>query len=77
MNVPTDIYQALVISNALKLYAQTGLRANRSYTPRNMMKAAHAITGLTFKARDYMGASEALKVHADKLKEAQANGSSQ
>jgi len=36
----TRIYQALVIRRALILYADTGIKANRSYTPGNMMRVA-------------------------------------
>jgi hypothetical protein len=34
---------------------------NRAYTPTAMMKRAAQITGKTFKARDYVGAADALK----------------
>jgi len=58
-----DIYQMLAIKHALYLYAKTGMKANRSYTPTSMMKMATKITGRTFKARDYMGAADALAAH--------------
>jgi len=54
-------YQAVIIAGALKLYARTGIKANRAYTPKNMMLMATKITGRKFKARDYMGAHDALK----------------
>jgi hypothetical protein len=60
-----EIYRATVIGSALKLYAKTGLKVNRAYTPKAMMQAAEQITGQKFKARDYQGAADALKVWAD------------
>jgi hypothetical protein len=57
-------YRAIVIANGLKLYAKTGMQPNRAYTPKAMMAAAAEITGKTFKARDYEGASAALKEFA-------------
>jgi hypothetical protein len=60
-----SIYRATVIASALRTYAKTGLRMNRAYTPSAMMKAAADITGRKFKARDYLGAADALKAWAD------------
>lgn len=58
------VYQATVIGSALRLYAKCGLRVNRAYTPSAMMKVATALTGKRFKARDYLGAADALKAWA-------------
>lgn len=56
-----DRFRAIALKSALKLYAATGIKANRAYTPKNMMTTAKAITGKTFKARDYAGAIKALE----------------
>jgi hypothetical protein len=53
-------YRAIVIAKALKLYSDTGFKANRAYTPRRMMNAATEITGQKFKPRQYMDAHDAL-----------------
>lgn len=53
-------FQAVSLASALKLYAKTGIKANRAYTPTAMMRTAQKITGKTFASRDYMGASKAL-----------------
>jgi len=53
-------FQAIVIKNALAMYRKTGMMANRSYTPKRMMAMAEKITGKRFKARDYLGAEEAI-----------------
>jgi hypothetical protein len=65
-----NIYRATVIASALRLYAKTGLKANRAYTPRAMMTAAAVMTGQTFKARDYVGAADALTALAEAAKAA-------
>lgn len=56
-----NAYVALTVASALKLYARTGIKANRAYTPKNMMAVATKVTGKKFAARDYMGAHDALK----------------
>ena len=58
-------FRALAIASALDLYARTGMKANRAYTPSNMMRVAKEITGKTFKARDYTGAATALREWCD------------
>lgn len=54
-------YQAVALKSALRLYAKTGMKANRAYTPKNMMALAAQITGKKFKARDYDGAISSLE----------------
>ena len=54
-------YQAIVLKHGLILYANTGMRPNRAWTPKRMMALAAHITGKTFKARDYLGAATALE----------------
>lgn len=54
------IAQALTIRAALRLYARTGIQANRAYTPKAMIAAARRITGLELPARGYTQAAEAL-----------------
>lgn len=56
-----DVFRATVIAGALELYAKTGMRANRAYTPKAMMQAAQEMTGETFKARDYAHAAVTLR----------------
>lgn len=54
------IHQAMVIAAALRFYSRTGYKANRAYTPSNMMKMATKITGQSFKPRAYEDAADAL-----------------
>ena len=61
-----SVFRALTVASALKLYARTGMKANRAYTPAKMMRVAREITGKNFKARDYLLAAEALREWAGK-----------
>lgn len=60
-----SVFQALALASGLRLYAKTGMKPNRAWTPGAMLRTAAALTGKTFKARDYLGAAEALKAFAD------------
>lgn len=54
-------FQIVVIKNAIKLYKNTGMKANRAYTPTNMKLTAEKLTGKKFKARDWDGMIAALE----------------
>lgn len=62
-----NVYAMTVLASGLRMYAKTGMRPNRAYTPKAMMAAAERHTGRKFKARDYEGAAQALKEAADAL----------
>jgi hypothetical protein len=47
------LYQAIVLRKGIELYAKTGLRPNTAWTPKNMLNAASAITGKTYKRGQY------------------------
>ena len=64
-SINPSTYQALVIAKALELYARTGIKANRAYTPTAMMRMATKITGKTFRPRDYLPAAQALRDHIE------------
>ena len=55
-----EVFRAKVMASGLRLYAKTGMKPNRMYTPTAMMRCAAEITGRKFKARDYAGAAAAL-----------------
>lgn len=57
-----DIYVAITLKAGLRLYAATGMKPNRMWTPKNMMGMATKLTGKKFKARDYLAACDALEV---------------
>jgi hypothetical protein len=54
-------YQALAIKHALKLYAKTGMKVNRNYTPTNMLRTAGNITGKTYKRGQFQQAIDDLE----------------
>ena len=56
-----NVFRAVVIEHALRLYAKTGMKANRMYTPTNMLKAAASMTGFTYKRGQYLQAADDLK----------------
>jgi hypothetical protein len=62
-NMP--IYQAAAVASALRLYAETGMKVNRAYTPTNMLKMASAITGRTFKRTELTKAADSLVAWID------------
>jgi hypothetical protein len=65
-----NVFAMAVLANALRLYANTGMMANRAYTPKNMMRAASIyLGGKTFKARDYLGAADALSARVQEEKQ--------
>ena len=70
-----DVYAMAVLAAGLRLYAKTGMKPNRAYTPKAMMAAASRHTGQTFKARDYLAAADALtaKVQTEKERIAAEN----
>ena len=55
-----DTFRAIVIRSGLDLYARTGLKPNRAYTPSAMLRVAGEITGKTFKRGQYQQAIDAL-----------------
>ena len=63
LNTPPQIhsFRARVIATALEVYAKTGVKVNKAYTPTAMMKAAQELTGKTFAKRDYLGAAKAIR----------------
>ena len=65
-----NIFRAIVIASALELYARTGMRANRAYTPSAMLAAAREMTGKQFKRGQYLQAAAALRELADAAKAA-------
>jgi hypothetical protein len=56
-----------VLASALRLYAQTGMKANTAYTPSAMLRAAERWTGQKFKRGQYLEAAKAVALVADDL----------
>lgn len=55
-----NVYRATVIASALRLYAKTGMKANRAYTPTAMLAAANEITGHHYRRGQYEAAAAGL-----------------
>ena len=55
-----EVFRAKTIASALRLYAKTGMKVNRAYTPTNMLAAATQITGTKFKRGQFEEAAKAL-----------------
>ena len=53
-----EMYRMIVIRTALKLYINTGIKANRMYTPGNMVQAVAQKTGKAYK-KGKVGMTEA------------------
>ena len=49
-------FQAIALKHGLLLYAKTGMKPNRAWTPSAMLKTAGHITGHTYKRGNYAGA---------------------
>ena len=72
-----NVFAMAAIASGLRLYAATGMRPNRMWTPKAMMEAASQhLNGRKFKSRDYEGAAKALseRVQAEKARIAEEGG---
>ena len=77
-----SVFAMAAIASGLRLYAKTGMRPNRAYTPMNMMRAARSYLGDAangVKTREYEKMADLLsnKVQAEKQRiadEAAARG---
>ena len=49
-------YRAIVLKHGLMLYAKTGMKPNRAYTPTAMLRTAGQITGKAYKRGQYQEA---------------------
>lgn len=58
------VFRARAVASALRLYARTGLKANRAYTPSAMLAVATEVTGRKFKRGQYAEAAAALDAWA-------------
>ena len=55
-------YRAIALKHGLKLYADTGMKPNRAWTPTAMLRTAGEITGQTYKRGQYRQAIRDLTV---------------
>jgi hypothetical protein len=64
------LFRAAAIRSGLLLYAKTGLKPNRMWTPTAMLQAATAITGQKYRRGQHAKAAEDIKVWCDAMKAA-------
>lgn len=48
-----NVFRAITMKHALQLYAKTGMKANRAYTPTAMLAVATEYTGKKYKRGQY------------------------
>ncbi len=68
-----NVFQAIVIKNAIKLYRATGMKANRAYTPTNMLATAGRIVGKNYKRGELEQAQTDLTAWIEAAKEARGD----
>jgi hypothetical protein len=64
------LYRAMALRSGLGLYAKTGMRPNREWTPTAMLKAAGGICGKTYKRGQYEQAAADLTQWIEAMKSA-------
>ena len=57
-----DTYVAVTLKSAIRLYAKTGMKVNRAYTPTAMLAKAGEITGKKFKRGQFAEAVNELEI---------------
>ena len=62
-----NTFVLIALKSALKLYINTGIKANRSYTPTNMLRKAEAFTGKTYKITQKAEALQDLQDMYDRI----------
>jgi hypothetical protein len=60
-----NTYQAIALKSAIKIYAKTGMKVNRAYTPTAMLATAGKITGAVYKRGQYDAAVAGLQTWID------------
>lgn len=56
-----EMYRLTVIASALDLYAKTGMKANKAYTPTAMLRNATMATGVEYRRGQYREAAADLR----------------
>jgi hypothetical protein len=63
-------FAAFALASGLRLYAKTGLRPNRAYTPSAMLAAASRITGKRYKRGQHELAAADVQRWAEEMRDA-------
>jgi len=70
-NPEVEGFVLLVLKNAIKMYVNHGIKANRTYTPKNMLLKAGEITGKSYKRGELPVALADLQSKYDEILAAQ------
>lgn len=62
-----NTFALIVLKRAIKLYIQTGMKANRAYTPKNMLAKAGELLGKTYKRGQLQQAHDDLQAKFDEI----------
>lgn len=69
------VYTLTVLASGLRLYARTGMKPNRAWTPTAMIAKANELTGHVYRRGQYEAAAAACTELAERLAPvARANG---
>ena len=62
-----NTFVLVILKSAIKLYINTGMKANRAYTPTNMLAKAGEFTGKTYKRGQLPIAHDDLQAKYDEI----------
>jgi hypothetical protein len=65
-----NLYKAIVLRSGLQLYARTGMKPNRAWTPTAMLDMAASYTGKKYRRGQHMDAANDLAVWIATMKAA-------
>ena len=63
-----NTFVMITLKSAIKLYIQTGMKANRAYTPTNMLRKAGELLGKTYKRGQLQQAHDDLAAKLEEIK---------
>lgn len=63
-----NTFVMITLKSAIKLYIQTGMKANRAYTPMNMLAKAGELLGKTYKRGQLQQAHDDLAAKLEEIK---------
>jgi hypothetical protein len=66
----TNLYRAVMLGQALRMYAKTKMLATRNATPSVMLRMAAEYSGKTYKRGQYVQAADDLQIWIDTMKAA-------
>lgn len=70
----TNLFAAIALKHAIRLYVRTGMKANRAYTPAAMLQTAGRHTGKTYKRGQLQQAHDDLEVAIVSMQAALSEG---